>query len=590
MFCLNISVASAFLLIWILISDHILFAFPKLRAHQEYPVNYLFNNSKIKGLLIYHGIGTGKTYLSLGYTNHFKKKTVFVILPRFLKSTWNLQIKSYGIKNKKRFKVLSFSEAANYRPKIDFKGSIVVVDEVHKLVKLVRSENPELRRKYSDLFFNIQNADNILALTGTPIYSHSTDLAYTLNLVSAKTLIPYDEQLFRFNLTKIVQSRALFRGYLLESKVFEPALSFVLSGASFVFLPMPISFVAMTAAPIIIPLIRSKTTLKRDSLRELDLNKLTHIAKKYISFYEVGAKDLKDYPKTNIYLKKVNYSEAQVQFFMNFADQSLDTDDLGILLSEDQKLKKSNIAINSSLIQSQIARNKNNGRDIGNLDLNGTFSPKFNKVLEKIKESWGSIVVYSNYYKNGIVKFASFLDKKGYKNRYRVLSPELTVKQQTSIISAYNKKKFKILLLHPEITEGISLRGTDQLHILEPISNTSLQKQVIGRAVRYKSHAHLPREKRRVDVYIWISKINYGQWYNFYFKRDDRIRRDHYLRKYSEVNDNLWSGSIKDLDRNYDRKEKSPDQLTIENLHYLQTEIDNFRHLSKEYSIESLRK
>ena len=41
----------------------------------------------------------------------------------------------------------------------------------------------------------------------------------------------------------------------------------------------------------------------------------------------------------------------------------------------------------------------------------------------------------------------------------------------------------RIIIIHPEITEGLSLKGTETFHILEPIANASLLKQITGRAI-----------------------------------------------------------------------------------------------------------
>jgi hypothetical protein len=45
------------------------------------------------------------------------------------------------------------------------------------------------------------------------------------------------------------------------------------------------------------------------------------------------------------------------------------------------------------------------------------------------------------------------------------------------------------------------LRGTNDIILMEPSWNDAGQKQVIGRAIRYLSHAHLPESQRKVNVY-----------------------------------------------------------------------------------------
>ena len=48
-----------------------------LRPHQQFVVDYLQRESSQKGLLVSHALGSGKTYLALGYSElHPKKKVI----------------------------------------------------------------------------------------------------------------------------------------------------------------------------------------------------------------------------------------------------------------------------------------------------------------------------------------------------------------------------------------------------------------------------------------------------------------------------------------------------------------------------------
>ena len=56
--------------------------------------------------------------------------------------------------------------------------------------------------------------------------------------------------------------------------------------------------------------------------------------------------------------------------------------------------------------------------------------------------------------------------------------------------------------------EGLDLKNTRSVIILEPFWHTSRIQQVIGRAVRYKSHETLPESERYVDVYNLLLEKN----------------------------------------------------------------------------------
>ncbi len=52
------------------------------------------------------------------------------------------------------------------------------------------------------------------------------------------------------------------------------------------------------------------------------------------------------------------------------------------------------------------------------------------------------------------------------------------------------------------------------MHITEPGWNDPRIDQVIGRAIRYKSHIALPPNERNVTVYKWVSVFNKSKIHN----------------------------------------------------------------------------
>lgn len=58
----------------------------------------------------------------------------------------------------------------------------------------------------------------------------------------------------------------------------------------------------------------------------------------------------------------------------------------------------------------------------------------------------------------------------------------------------------KAILLSSAGSEGLDLQGTRSFQGMEPHFNNEKINQVIGRGIRYKSHAHLPQEERKVRV------------------------------------------------------------------------------------------
>lgn len=563
-----------------------------LQPHQKFVVDYLIKNKNQKGLLINHSLGSGKTYLSLAVSEYYANKKVYILLPRFLKSNWITQIESFGVNDRKRYHMFAFREWDQIK-EIDFKKSIVIVDEAHKLVDGIRFKFGKISSDYSNIFKKISDAEKILILTGTPIYNDITDLAYLGNLISGQNLFPLNPERFKSEYTDIKSGVSLTRGYFSESKMVMSYLPLwgALSIITLVGATQPhIALLAALGINVAIPFGNAQFPANKTQFREFNPEKLEAFAKKYFSFYEIPLKNSSDYPDKEIIISETEYSRPQLNFFMNFADEDLSSTELKRLLkSSSQKYEDSYIELNSAAIQKRFLAEPGAGRDIGNLVLQGAkgkmiYPKKFIEILEYINQSSGQVAIYSNYYENGIQEFANFLNHHNHKNSYVILHPDESIPVQIEKLNQYNSGSKKIVMIHPEITEGISLKGTRQFHILEPVKNSALLHQIIGRAVRYKSHAHLPPEKRLVKIYLWEVKLNYT---SIIPNEASAMRRRHWQKRFAEVNPNLWTKGITELDRNYFRKDDSPDTLTSQNSDFVQRDSESFREFIKMYSIES---
>uniref|UniRef100_A0A6C0DQX9 Helicase C-terminal domain-containing protein n=1 Tax=viral metagenome TaxID=1070528 RepID=A0A6C0DQX9_9ZZZZ len=69
----------------------------------------------------------------------------------------------------------------------------------------------------------------------------------------------------------------------------------------------------------------------------------------------------------------------------------------------------------------------------------------------------------------------------------------------------------KIFMITSSGAEGINLRNTRYVHIVEPYWNMTRIEQVVGRARRICSHQDLPEELRTVQVFLYISTLSEEQ-------------------------------------------------------------------------------
>jgi len=106
-------------------------------------------------------------------------------------------------------------------------------------------------------------------------------------------------------------------------------------------------------------------------------------------------------------------------------------------------------------------------------------------------------LVYSNYI-NTLDDYSNELKDKGIP--FGTFTGQVTRRAKKKAITDFNSGKIKALLVSSAGGEGLDLKGTRQVQVLDPHWNDEKIEQVIGRAIRHESHAALPPSKRNVHV------------------------------------------------------------------------------------------
>ena len=84
--------------------------------------------------------------------------------------------------------------------------------------------------------------------------------------------------------------------------------------------------------------------------------------------------------------------------------------------------------------------------------------------------------------------------------------PKELVEQITQISPNNNYGEIiKVFMITSSGAEGLDLKNTRYVHVMEPFWNLVRIEQVIGRAVRICSHKNLPEEFKTVEAYVYIS-------------------------------------------------------------------------------------
>ena len=187
------------------------------------------------------------------------------------------------------------------------------------------------------------------------------------------------------------------------------------------------------------------------------------------------------------------------------------------------------------------------------------YSPKFLNILEKIKdvENKGLHLLYSQFRTlEGIGIFKLVLEANGFaefkitkksgeweiidaavdpeKPRFVLYTGTETAEEKEIIRNIYNSawelvppsivevlkqqhsnnyfgEVVKVMMITSSGAEGINLRNTRFVHIMEPYWNMVRIDQVVGRARRICSHEDLPEELRTVQVFIYLSTMTEDQ-------------------------------------------------------------------------------
>lgn len=156
----------------------------------------------------------------------------------------------------------------------------------------------------------------------------------------------------------------------------------------------------------------------------------------------------------------------------------------------------------------------------------------------KNKQTTGKFIIYTTFIDNGLRIIRQYLDKNDIS--YAIISGNENMKQKEESKNKYNSGEVNVLLITKAGTEGIDTIATEAIFIYEGSSwNEPLVEQAVARAIRFKSHYHLPKEFQKVFVYRLliikeidkeiIDKVNNNELYSY------RIQ----LKKYQIIADEI---------------------------------------------------
>ncbi len=306
--------------------------------------------------------------------------------------------------------------------------------------------------------------------------------------------------------------------------------------------------------------------LKKDELKKNNIGV-------YFSFYKYLDNTV-EYPKVYYITKEVYYNNYQLDLWAKIINNAAN------LLSVEELLQLKFYNTKEELELSDPKTHHynyyQNGKIIGNMIFNykgkKIYPEKFIRILKIYKDNPISTIVYSNFFKSGILLFAKFLEEQGI--NFKIYEPELSNTEKNKIIDDFQNGDIKMLLLHPSYSQGFSIKGCRIYHILEPLSSYPKMKQLETRVIRYHSHTHLPKKYRNVTIIIWKCSINNIIEQLRYRMADVKLWKDHQLEEFYFKRVTTHSSLY------------TPDEIAYKRYNDLFSFYNNFEKTIKSISIE----
>ena len=456
-----------------------------LQPHQQDVVD----RAQQGNLLIAHGMGSGKSLSSIAAAES-TGKPVDVFTPASLTSNYEKEI----LKHKRDgapFNVHSISRAAHQGYQIE-PGNTVIVDEAHL------ARNPStVRSKY--LRDQIQRAGRVLLLTGTPTYNQPANLAPLVNMVAQDKVLPDNPQEFK---ERFIEERKVQPGFIGRLLGLKPGIVSSLKNRNEL----------LNALRGRVHTFSQQKNMPRRVEKDVEV--------------EMSPEQQKVYR----YVEGKLPWHTRLKIRWNLPPSKAEARDLN--------------AFSSGLRQASNTPGPYI-QGMGHLQA-AMASPKLTSALGSVEKHMSKDpnfrgFIYSNYMDAGTLPMAALLKRKGIP--YAIYHGGLNATEKKNIVDMYNKGRIKIILGTSAATEGLDLKGTKLIQVLEPHFNESKTEQAIARGIRFGSHIHLPEKERQVRVERYYSKPHQGFFTKLISGEDTGI--DRYIRQRSlekqELSDQIKS-------------------------------------------------
>lgn len=600
----------------------------ELSPNQLFVKNFMAAETPYKGLLLYHGVGTGKTCSAIGVAeetrrynkqNNIRQRIIIVASPNVQKSFmsqlfnesrlekvdgyWNIQacvskqlidevnptntkdvekdVIVRQIQNliKTSYLFMGYVEFSRYMQKTmtiedetanaadkkrreiqaiqkTFDNRLVIVDEAHN----IRTTPDNKKKQIGNLFLRVAKHSRnmkIVLLSATPMYNSQTEIVWMTNLLNAndgRSTIKESDVFVNDELreTPLVEGQENGR-QLLERKL-TGYVSFVRgeNPYSFPFRIYPGVFDSQKV-------ITDYPTVQFNGIEITDPLKYTEVYPHkmrghQLETYKYVIESLKGSEKINMenmqtfgYTLLLKPIEANVIAYptksrvgrdgfaetMDFKMETIRRDENVLMMKHQYSYKEDIVKKYGRIFSKKVLRD---------------YSAKISSICDTVKNSTGIVLIYSQFIDSGIVPMALALEEMGFgrfsttagvKSLFKTApvdgidSIEMVQREAMVRPANYRQAKYaiitgdpylshnnaadldrivkednsrgehvKVILISKAAAEGLDFKNIRQVHVIDPWYNMNRIEQIIGRAVRFRSHVSLPFRERNVEIYL----------------------------------------------------------------------------------------
>ena len=449
--------------------------------YQQFIREYIDPETPYRGILLFHGLGSGKTCTSiissLRYTMSKKGPEVIVMTPASLRINFINELMNCGgfktieeINKHYHFVSYNSSTVLDQMDQVSLNGKLIIVDEVHNLISEIVSEGGKLGKGILKRLLKAKNA-RFIFLSGTPIINTPYELGVMFNILRPGS---FEGNINNFNekFVEVVTKKKEIKKKLKSGRI---------------------------------------SVREKREIVGMNMKNKKEFGKRIqglVSYYSGADKRSDVFPRTKEHRVMITMSKYQYNVYKTARMREIKNrvKDTFRVFSR----QFSNFVFPPELLKTRTPARLTKRHLTKEL---GIYSPKMKKILDNVKKSEGPVLVYSNFKTvEGIEIFSKILQ---YNNisfikwtggMGDVLRQEIL--KTFNSIENKNGEKIKCFLATSAGAEGISLLNVRQIHIMEPHWNNVRIRQVMGRAVRICSHFALPVDDQKVDIFNYLSVYN----------------------------------------------------------------------------------